>query len=882
MYAAAGLFPFGQNTLAWGDMSQQALPFLLQFKTLAGQGQGLFWSMANAGGMNFWGVFLYFLCSPFSLLALLAPAAALGRLANLLVALKILLAACAATAFFASPATPWRTRAPLAGLLGLMYAFGGYTLMFYQNLVWLDQVILFPLLVLAWWRLVKEEKWAGFCLLLALSLWGQFQIGLLVLLAVLLFSGVYVLLYTPREEQGALCLRLGLAALPALLLAGAALVPAAFQFSRSARGEAPLDALRTADLAAPIATTLPVLLCTAMVFAALAFLLRAKGPRRPETLYALTCFALFCIPLLVEPVNLMWHGGSYQAFPCRFGFITLLFGLMPVAAAFGQVDGAGQADAPAKRPAGAAAKSAAALALYGVGALAVLLFFQSEATVYTYTLSGDGASLAIGGLLCLLAGAAGYYALWAARGPRKRRALLLLGLLVGLECGVNSWLYIGAAANPGVEAALMLELAGQPVEGRVKLSRKYTEANMTGAMGYDALGHYSSFTRREAIEAGKKLGYSGYWMEMTGLGGTELSDGFLHVSAALCQRDSIDPLYNKNRTIAENARYALVETGGGGAYGLLAAAAPEALQTIPGGDRFAAQQWLYQTVYGADDEAFLRYAPTTSLNVSVQTAGAAGETTLTPEDGGMGLLTYSLDIDEPQTLYFDCFYSPTNRLKEPVNGAFSVIVNDVYIESLYPSASSNGLLCLGSFENERVDIRLELYKPVTARSFGVVGLRLAAVETARALANPVEVAVRGGRVTAQVAQAGEGQLLLLALGYDEGFTARVNGEKAEVLRLLDGYMGLVLHEGANTVELTFVPRGFWAGLGLSLLGGVWFAARGLGRRFLPRRGARPSPAGAGALPAGLARGAMLLVFSAAMIIVYLLPLLIWLLGKIFP
>ena len=65
LYAMKGLFPFGEYTISWCDMNQQVVPLLCEFKDIL-EGKGsLFLNWQNAGGMNFWGVFLFFISSPF-------------------------------------------------------------------------------------------------------------------------------------------------------------------------------------------------------------------------------------------------------------------------------------------------------------------------------------------------------------------------------------------------------------------------------------------------------------------------------------------------------------------------------------------------------------------------------------------------------------------------------------------------------------------------------------------------------------------------------------------------------------------------------------------------------------------------------------------------
>ena len=68
LYAMKELFPFGEFTVSWCDMNQQVVPLLCEFKDIL-EGKGsLFLNLQNAGGMNFWGVFLFFISSPFTFL----------------------------------------------------------------------------------------------------------------------------------------------------------------------------------------------------------------------------------------------------------------------------------------------------------------------------------------------------------------------------------------------------------------------------------------------------------------------------------------------------------------------------------------------------------------------------------------------------------------------------------------------------------------------------------------------------------------------------------------------------------------------------------------------------------------------------------------------
>ena len=68
VFKACGMYPFGDGSVSWCDMNQQVVPLLMDLKDVLDGKSSLFLNLNNAGGMNFYGVFFFFLASPFSFL----------------------------------------------------------------------------------------------------------------------------------------------------------------------------------------------------------------------------------------------------------------------------------------------------------------------------------------------------------------------------------------------------------------------------------------------------------------------------------------------------------------------------------------------------------------------------------------------------------------------------------------------------------------------------------------------------------------------------------------------------------------------------------------------------------------------------------------------
>ncbi|MFR5072910.1 MAG: hypothetical protein ACLTDS_12605 [Bianqueaceae bacterium] len=104
----------------------------------------------------------------------------------------------------------------------------------------------------------------------------------------------------------------------ALFLSAAVWLPAIFQFTVSARGGNLVDSLQSGGILTHIETKMAVLLGTAFLTVPVLYLL--KKEYRRDNAYRYLCVLLFLLflPVFVNPINKMWHTGSYQAFPLRW------------------------------------------------------------------------------------------------------------------------------------------------------------------------------------------------------------------------------------------------------------------------------------------------------------------------------------------------------------------------------------------------------------------------------------------------------------------------------------------------------------------------------------------------------------------------------------
>ena len=814
VYLSFGLFPFGDNTLSWCDMDQQVLPLLMDFKDILLGDGSMFLNLQSAGGMNFWGVFLFFLSSPFSFLVLFVEKADFYAFANVLVALKMAVCSLTAFAFFRSRFRELGTAGQ--AMLGVLYACSGYALFYYQNVVWLDVMYLFPLFVLALLHLADREKPIAFVLALSAMLVVHFYLSYMLIVFLLLACGVWMFAL-PRERRGRAAVLLGLSAFVSALLTAPVWLPSLLQYAASARTGSLFDNLRIGSFLTRLNTTLPVLLSTAVLGASLVLtpLYWKKADARIRAVYAL--FLLMIVPVVIEPINKMWHTGSYQAFPVRYGYITTFLGL--VLLAFLLTKGVPEEKNRLLNAPAPLFVAMLALALPFVAACLLLTLRFDEISVYTTTLWGSDESLQLlSGFFLVAAMAGALFVLF--RRERllgRRAAILFLGLLLCVEAPFQLSVYLGSAASPADGYAQELDLADRIDDDglyRVKNEKKYFDANLLGGLGYPTLNHYTSLTSRSYMYAMKKLGYSSYWMEVNSNGGTALTDALLGNRYTVFRLDDVP---QGSETVYQNERYAIAKEPytlpfgfvfNGENVGELASLSEEL-------SRMELQQWIFSSLFGTEEQLVTEYEPLDAYNLTVS---REEKWELTPQlENGRAFFYYEIAVEGTQTLYFDCFDELHNYLYEAINDSFHVFVNGECVEQDYPSQKSNGLVDLGTFTDEAVVVQVELLRECSARSFGVYGMDLGVLKDALSAVGGdglrEENGVLTGTFTAQ-----EGDFLFVPVRDDGGVPVTVNGEEADAAQVFDCFLAVPLSEGENTVTVSAFPPGMGVGLLLCVLG----------------------------------------------------------------
>lgn len=195
LFMIRGIYPFGDRSFLFSDMYHQYMPFFSEFMRKIKAGEGLYYSYNVGIGSNFLALYVYYLASPLHWLAFLIPSDFLMEFMSYLAIVKIGLCGWSA-AYYLKKRFGRDDFAIL--LFSCFYALSGFIAAYNWNIMWLDCVVLFPLIVLGLERLVKEGKCGLYCGMLALSIFTNYYISIMICIFLVLYF--VVLLVTEKRS----------------------------------------------------------------------------------------------------------------------------------------------------------------------------------------------------------------------------------------------------------------------------------------------------------------------------------------------------------------------------------------------------------------------------------------------------------------------------------------------------------------------------------------------------------------------------------------------------------------------------------------------------------------------------------------------------------
>ncbi len=332
-YAYLGVWPLGERSVMIVDMHHQYAPLLAQLRDMLLHGGSPLYSFEVGLGASFLPLFGYYLSSPFNLILALFPESMLNEAILVITLLKNALTA----GFFALCVQYiYRRRDISVMIVSILYSMMMYLLAYSWNIMWLDCVMVLPLIIMSFEKLMRTGKYLPYVLTLAYALYANYYIAFMLCI----FMVFYFLCFCLRQEQSAAMLSrsFGRFAIGSVLGGGLSmflLVPVYISLAHtSAAGGSLPDMKSNFEMFALLGrhlynTTptirsgnLPNIYCGLLSVLLLPIFATMKSIHLRRRLAYLGLLGIMAFSLVINQFDLIWHGlHSPNDLPYRFSFL---------------------------------------------------------------------------------------------------------------------------------------------------------------------------------------------------------------------------------------------------------------------------------------------------------------------------------------------------------------------------------------------------------------------------------------------------------------------------------------------------------------------------------------------------------------------------------
>ena len=352
IFAIREIYPFGDRSFLHIDMYHQYFPFLVEFYHKLKNGESLFYSWNTGIGSNFLALYVYYLASPTNWLAIFCPE---GHLMEFITYMVVIKTGLCGTTFAVYLKKHFHTDTWAILFFSTFYALSGYMAAYSWNVMWLDCIVLAPIIILALEKLVEQGDGRLYCMMLALSILSNYYLSIMICIFLVLYFIVLLAGRNPHNQDISrplavpiparlqnyyvkAIIRFGVYSLLAGGIAAILLLPevAALKFTEFSDINFPktvksyfsvIDMLARHCFNVTVETGLdhwPNIYCGVAAFLLLPlYIMQKKIPIR-EKAPKLILLAFILISYSTNVLNFIWHGLNYpDSLPARQSFLYI-------------------------------------------------------------------------------------------------------------------------------------------------------------------------------------------------------------------------------------------------------------------------------------------------------------------------------------------------------------------------------------------------------------------------------------------------------------------------------------------------------------------------------------------------------------------------------
>lgn len=812
-YSFLGMWPFGEKSAMMVDMHHQYAPLLAELRYDILHGGNPLYTFEVGLGANYLSLFGYYLASPFNVFLLLFPE---RLLAQGILFITLLKNALSGALFALCVQQIFGKRGLHIPIVSVMYSLMMYLIAYSWNLMWLDVVMIMPLVVYGFERLMHTGKFLTYVLSLAYALYANYYIGFMLCI----FLVLYYLAYCVRSRRTGKQLGVSFARFAGFSVLSAGLVavlliPVYFALQNTSAAGADLpDITNTLDifelLGRHLADTsptvragnLPNIYCGVLTAVCVPLFAVNKGikPRRRAAYMALWLVVFFSF--LVNWTDLAWHGlHSPNDLPYRFSFVYSFLLLLMACETLINLKHI----------------ETRHVFLTFAGAVAYLMLeehFGDEAYGFS-TVYINLAILAVYTVVLVLS---------SRKLLRQRVAYAVLLLAVTAEMalgGGNTFIKLNANEYFTRHSDYVDNETTEAIRAAIGQAQKLGDIEADGDFYRleflprrtcvdTALFHYrglTSFSSSNYYDTTRLLGGLGY--AINGVN-SHLYKSFQPFTDSLLGIRYV--ILGKDQTVPASLKFVKTVTVGVTSYSIYEN--PDALgigylvdedikdYDYTRYDPFYSQNDLFSSLTGSYASLFSMYPIESSdPSVGITTGTQSGFRIYTDESNGTAYFSATITESAPIFLYADC--SAANSLTVKLgNQSWTVTPHEPYIINA-------GLVEAGTVAELTV-----VSETGCSGNFYVAKLNTDTYSAGMATlaADQLVIDKLGDSHLSGTVTASRDGVLMTSIPYDSGWSVIVDGAEVEVFSVADGFLGVDLTTGTHTVTLTYRPKGLLVGM----------------------------------------------------------------------
>ncbi len=858
VYAVWEFFPFGDNIILRMDLYHQYAPLFAELYERIFGGDTLLYSFTSGLGSSFLGNYFNYLSSPTMLFVLIFGHYNIPEAVAAMVLVKA--SASAYTfSYFLNKYSGKRNMTSAA--FGILYAFCGYFVAYYWNVMWLDAMVMFPIVILGIYYILEEGRSLPYVLSLAYIMVTNYYMAYMVCILSVIF---FLYLHFSKKTWGAKLhpdvivkekykrtlktkllnstffmrgVTFAAASLLAAMIAAAALLPVYFVLQNSSATSSSFPSSFStyfsifdflANHLAGVEPTIrssgdavyPNVYCGIITLILVPLFLYSKNFSLREKISTTAVLGVFFLSFNINALNFIWHGFHFpNDLPYRFSFAYSFFLLFIAYRVLTSID---------KVPSKAILTSA-----IGVAGFAVLVEKIGSANV---DLTVVWTSVAFAVIYAVI--------LAFVKNPKYSKPAVSV-LLITAVCAeiliADTGNYVVTQTKESytssyedTEAAIDIikDLEGDDEDGfyRMELATLLTRMDNCWFY-YNGVSTFTSMAYEDVAHLQDYLGLYGNKINsytyncQTGLYNSMMSIKYIVDNHSYVSTDTYKPRLDDNFLYEEVGTYNEMKIYRNKYWLPIAFSVDDDMDTAWSYDLdnpFEVQNDFYYEASGVSDILTpLTGTVSDSINMEsvsdddinsgvfnvykVDTSSTSSEITI----------VYESDKTQNVYTYFDC--SAISSVMFSIGGNIynQDIDSSAYVLDLGQVEEGELVYITFSLDEDEYGGQVDLY---------VYGLDEDKFITAYNNINDsgvLDVTENKESYIKGTIDLAEDKMLYTSIPYDEGWSVYVDGVKVsddDIVKIGDALMGIKMEAGEHTVELKFVPQGFVVGIVLTVLG----------------------------------------------------------------